>query len=140
MTMNVGDTYLHMPKRWSRCHSIIVFWMLTHGALFPITGSWYTEAAISITSVGGAAPQFASAQAHAEGSAEKSEAATPAGVTRGMGKPEVRQAWGAPEEVRKLRTCFGWQEEWVYRGNVERFGASERVLLFDEGEVLTEIK
>jgi hypothetical protein len=57
-----------------------------------------------------------------------------------MGKEAVRDVWGAPEEVRKIRTCFGWQEEWVYRGNTERFGASERVLLFDEGEVLTEIK
>jgi hypothetical protein len=61
-------------------------------------------------------------------------------VTRGMGKEAVRTAWGEPEEVRKIRTCFGWQEEWVYRGDPNRFGASERVLLFDEGEVLTEMK
>jgi hypothetical protein len=57
-----------------------------------------------------------------------------------MGKEAIRQVWGAPEEVRKIRTCFGWQEEWVYRGDAKRFGASERVLLFDEGELLTEIK
>jgi hypothetical protein len=61
-------------------------------------------------------------------------------VTRGMGKEAVRTAWGEPEEIRKIRTCFGWQEEWVYRGDPKRFGVAERVLLFDEGEVLTEIK
>jgi hypothetical protein len=61
-------------------------------------------------------------------------------ITRGLGKEAVRTAWGEPEEIRKIRTCFGWQEEWVYRGDPKRFGASERVLLFDEGEVLTEIK
>jgi hypothetical protein len=61
-------------------------------------------------------------------------------VALGMGKEAVSQVWGAPEEVRKIRTCFGWQEEWVYRGDAKRFGASERVLLFDEGEILTEIK
>jgi hypothetical protein len=57
-----------------------------------------------------------------------------------MAKADVRQVWGAPESIRKIRTCFGWQEEWTYRGEVERLGASERVLLFDEGEVLVEIK
>jgi hypothetical protein len=61
-------------------------------------------------------------------------------ITRGLGKEAVRTAWGEPEEIRKIRTCFGWQEEWVYRGDPKRFGVSERVLLFDEGEVLTEIK
>ena len=61
-------------------------------------------------------------------------------ITRGMGKEAVRTVWGEPEEIRKIRTCFGWQEEWVYRGDPKRFGLSERVLLFDEGEVLTEIK
>ena len=61
-------------------------------------------------------------------------------IARGMGKEAVRSAWGEPEEIRKIRTCFGWQEEWVYRGDPKRFGASERVLLFDEGEVVTEIK
>jgi hypothetical protein len=61
-------------------------------------------------------------------------------ITRGMGKEAVRTVWGEPEEIRKIRTCFGWQEEWVYRGDPKRFGVSERVLLFDEGEVLTEIK
>jgi len=139
MNMNVGDQYRHMSKRWSRCLSIIAFWMLAYGALFPIIGSWYTEAAVSITARD-TARQFVLAQAHAGESAGKSEAEKPPAVTRGMGKAEVHQAWGAPEEVRKLRTCFGWQEEWVYRGDIERFGASERVLLFDEGEVLTEIK
>jgi hypothetical protein len=61
-------------------------------------------------------------------------------LKRGMGKEAVRTAWGEPKEVRKIRTCFGWQEEWVYRGDPQRFGASERTLLFDEGEVLSEIK
>src|SRR5262245_24086062 len=61
-------------------------------------------------------------------------------ITRGMGKEAVRTMWGKPEEIRKIRTCFGWQEEWVYRGDPKRFGLSERVLLFDEGDVLTEIK
>jgi hypothetical protein len=61
-------------------------------------------------------------------------------ITRGMGKEAVRTEWGEPEEIRKIRTCFGWQEEWVYRGDPNRFGVSERILLFDEGEVLTEIK
>jgi hypothetical protein len=61
-------------------------------------------------------------------------------ITRGMGKEAVRTVWGEPEEIRKIRTCFGWQEEWVYRGDPKRFGLSERVLLFDEGDVLTEIK
>jgi hypothetical protein len=69
---------------------------------------------------------------------DKSDAST--AITRGMEKEAVRTAWGEPEEIRKIRTCFGWQEEWVYRGDPKRFGASERVLLFDEGEVLTEIK
>ena len=57
-----------------------------------------------------------------------------------MGKEAVRTVWGEPEEIRKIRTCFGWQEEWVYRGDPKRFGVSERILLFDEGEVLAEIK
>jgi hypothetical protein len=83
-------------------------------------------------------PLIAQAQAGQSTAAEPSEGQVP--VARGMGKEAVRQAWGAPEEVRKIRTCFGWQEEWVYRGDAERFGASERVLLFDEGEILTEIK
>ena len=61
-------------------------------------------------------------------------------VARGMGKEEVRTVWGDPKATRKIRTCFGWQEEWVYRGDPKRFGVSERVLLFDEGDVLTEIK
>jgi hypothetical protein len=74
---------------------------------------------------------------------QRTEADKPDGstaITRGMGKGAVRTVWGEPEEIRKIRTCFGWQEEWVYRGDPKRFGASERVLLFDEGEVLTEIK
>jgi hypothetical protein len=66
------------------------------------------------------------------------ESGTP--VARGLGKEAVRTRWGPPLEVRKIRTCFGWQEEWVYRGDPKRFGASERILLFDEGEILTDIR
>jgi hypothetical protein len=69
---------------------------------------------------------------------EKPEGRT--AVARGMRKEAVRNVWGNPEDVRKIRTCFGTQEEWVYRGDPQRFGADERVLLFDEDEVLTEIK
>ena len=67
-------------------------------------------------------------------------AASRAMPTRGMDKEAVRGLWGDPAEVRKMRTCFGWQEEWVYRGDQQRYGADERTLLFDEGEVLSEIK
>ena len=83
-------------------------------------------------------PRWARAHAGQSTGAEKPEGRGT--VTPGMGKEAVRHIWGAPEAVRKIRTCFGWQEEWVYRGDPQRFGASERVLLFDEGEVLTEIK
>ncbi|MGH8059789.1 MAG: hypothetical protein ACREOH_21550 [Candidatus Entotheonellia bacterium] len=61
-------------------------------------------------------------------------------VTIGMRKEDVRARWGAPAEVRKNRTCFGTAEEWVYRGDPQRYGADERVLSFDEWEVLTEIR
>jgi hypothetical protein len=80
------------------------------------------------------------AQAPTPPSAEADKPSGRTSITRGMGKEAVRTAWGEPEEIRKIRTCFGWQEEWVYRGDPNRFGRSERVLLFDEGEVLTEIK
>jgi hypothetical protein len=85
-----------------------------------------------------AQPFMAQASAGQSAGSEKSTGGT--SVTPGMGKEAVRTVWGDPEEVRKIRTCFGWQEEWVYRGDAKRFGASERILLFDEGEVLTEIK
>jgi hypothetical protein len=83
-------------------------------------------------------PVVAQTPAGQRADTDKREGAT--SVTRGMGKEAVRTAWGEPEEIRRIRTCFGWQEEWVYRGDPKRFGVSERVLLFDEGEVLTEIK
>jgi hypothetical protein len=85
-----------------------------------------------------AQPALAQAPAGRSADTEKLQGGT--SVTRGMGKEAVRIVWGDPEEIRKIRTCFGWQEEWVYRGDSKRFGASERILLFDEGEVLTEIK
>jgi hypothetical protein len=81
---------------------------------------------------------IAQAPASQRTDADKPDGST--AITRGMGKEAVRTVWGEPEEIRKIRTCFGWQEEWVYRGDPKRFGFSERVLLFDEGEVLTEIK
>jgi hypothetical protein len=83
-------------------------------------------------------PSMAQAPTTQSGKTDKPTDGT--SITRGMGKEAVRTEWGEPEEVRKIRTCFGWQEEWVYRGDPNRFGVSERVLLFDEGEVLTEIK
>jgi hypothetical protein len=72
--------------------------------------------------------------------AGSSPSANQAMPTKGMGKETVRKLWGDPAEVRKIRTCFGWQEEWMYRGDQRRYGADERTLLFDEGEVLLEIK
>lgn len=86
----------------------------------------------------GARLSLAQASASQSTDADKPDGST--AITRGMGKEAVRTVWGEPEEIRKIRTCFGWQEEWVYRGDPKRFGLSERVLLFDEGEVLTEIK
>jgi hypothetical protein len=83
-------------------------------------------------------PSIAPVQAAQRGDTMQPEGAT--SVTPGMGKEAIRKMWGDPEEIRKIRTCFGWQEEWVYRGDAKRFGVSERVLLFDESEVLTEIK
>ena len=61
-------------------------------------------------------------------------------VSVGMRKETVRAWWGEPAEVRKNRTCFGTAEEWIYRGDRQRYGADERVLSFDEWEVLTEIR
>jgi len=61
-------------------------------------------------------------------------------VAVGMRKEDVRARWGAPMEVRKNRTCFGTAEEWVYQGDPRRYGADERVLSFDEWDVLTEIR
>jgi hypothetical protein len=83
-------------------------------------------------------PLVAQALAAPSTDPEKPEGHT--AVARGMRKEAVRNVWGDPEDIRQIRTCFGTQEEWVYRGDPKRFGAGERVLLFDEGEVLTEIK
>jgi hypothetical protein len=80
------------------------------------------------------------AEAPAGQSADTDKPQGGAAVVRGMGKEAVRTVWGHPEEIRKIRTCFGWQEEWVYRGDPKRVGGSERILLFDEGEVLRDIK
>lgn len=118
----------------------ITLWLLITGAFLPVMGTW-SEGGGTFTAPAMAAesqPLLAQVQAGQSADTDKPEGS--ARLTRGMGKEAVRQVWGAPEEVRKIRTCFGWQEEWVYRGDPKRFGASERVLLFDEGEVLTEIK
>ncbi len=61
-------------------------------------------------------------------------------VGPGMRMEAVRKLWGEPAEVRKVRTCFGAAEEWVYRGDPRRYGTDERILQFDEDGVLTEIK
>jgi hypothetical protein len=61
-------------------------------------------------------------------------------VTVGMRKEAVRALWGEPVEIGKIRTCFGTKEEWVFQGDLQRFGARERILHFDEDEVLTEIR
>jgi hypothetical protein len=65
---------------------------------------------------------------------------SPSAVTTGMKKEQVHALWGEPIEVRQTRTCFGTREEWVYRGNPQRYGSEERTLLFDEADVLEEMK
>jgi hypothetical protein len=115
-------------------------WLLIVGVFLAVMGtrSGGGSALAALAIVAESRPLSAQTQA-----GQNTDAANPDDrpqVTRGMRKEAVHHAWGAPEEVRKIRTCFGWQEEWVYRGDPQRFGANERVLLFDEGEVLTEIK
>ena len=97
-----------------------------------------TVAQVSTVAMTGVATFSAEAPAGQSAAPDKPESG--AAVARGMGKEAVLTRWGQPEEIRKIRTCFGWQEEWVYRGDPQRFGSSERILLFDEGEVLTAIK
>jgi hypothetical protein len=107
-----------------------------------LIGLWHSDSDGSTTSVPTMAAEayrsMAQASAPQEAGTDKPAGSPP--ITRGMGKEAVRTVWGDPEVIRKIRTCFGWQEEWVYRGDPKRFGVSERVLLFDEGDVLTEIK
>jgi hypothetical protein len=116
-------------------------WWLLLAVAFSLAGEvWYKDdGAIAAASMRPELPlRLAQLQAAQSLGAETPEGGT--AVRRGMGKEEVRRVWGEPEEIRQTRTCFGTQEEWVYRGDPKRFGTSERVLLFDEGEVLTEIK
>jgi hypothetical protein len=116
------------------------WWRLTILATALLVGlSHVRGGTIPLPAIAGEVQLFM-AQAPATQDADPNKSTGEASVTRGMGKEAVRTVWGDPEEIRKIRTCFGWQEEWVYRGDQKRFGASERVLLFDEGEVLTEIK
>jgi hypothetical protein len=123
----------------SGCYSMAWRLLISVAALSLVAMS--DEGSDTITAFAMAAklwPSMAQAPAGQNADTEKPEGGT--SVTRGMGKEAVRTVWGDPEEIRKIRTCFGWQEEWVYRGDPKRFGVSERILLFDEGEVLTEIK
>jgi hypothetical protein len=118
----------------------MAWWHLVVAISLSVVAVWY-EADIMMIAPAMAAespPSIAQAQTGHSGDTMKPESGT--SVTPGMGKEAVRKVWGDPAEIRRIRTCFGWQEEWVYRGDVQRFGVSERVLLFDEGEVLTEIK
>jgi hypothetical protein len=116
----------------------IRLWLLTMVAVMSSMVISAAGAGIRVAPALAAENQPLLTQAGQSTESEPSEGRTP--VALGMEKEAVRQVWGAPEEVRKIRTCFGWQEEWVYRGDAKRFGTSERVLLFDEGEILTEIK
>jgi hypothetical protein len=108
------------------------------GVLLVTVGRLSTSAMSGMVTAAEAQPFKAETPAGQSTAPDKPESGT--AVARGMGKEVVRTQWGHPAEVRKIRTCFGWQEEWVYRGDPIRFGGSERILLFDEGEVLTEIR
>jgi hypothetical protein len=103
-----------------------------------IVGHVSTVAIAGVATAAETRPFNAEAPAGQSADPDKPESGT--AVARGMGKDAVRTRWGQPKEIRKIRTCFGWQEEWVYRGDPQLFGISERILLFDEGEVLTDIK
>lgn len=116
-----------MRKKRQCWSGLIVFWLIIFWVALPVVESWLAVEAWLPRALAGENP-------------EASSSGNRPSLTPGMGKEAVRQAWGAPENVRKIRTCFGWQEEWVYREAADRVGASERVLVFDEGEVLIEIK
>jgi hypothetical protein len=113
---------------------VITFAGLALGAVHDAGCATVTAPAMAVT------PQTLRAAAQPGQSASTGKLPEGPSVAHGMGKEAVRTVWGDPDEVRKIRTCFGWQEEWVYRGDSKRFGADERILLFDEGEVLVEIK
>ena len=127
MQVNLG--YHTMARRFPTMMAALLLMGLSPGGGNTMT--WPTPVAQAHRSM-------AQAPATQVGETDKPTGST--SITRGMGKEAVRTEWGEPEEIRKIRTCFGWQEEWVYRGDPNRFGVSERILLFDEGEVLTEIK
>jgi hypothetical protein len=119
---------------------IMAWWLLIAvAALSLVMANYQGELALTGLAIAATARPF-NAPTPAGQSAAPDKPRGGTGVALGMGKEAVRTAWGQPAEIRKLRTCFGWQEEWVYRGDPERFGGSERILLFDEGEVLTAIK
>jgi hypothetical protein len=75
-----------------------------------------------------------------EQTTDTTSSTSPGAVSKGMTKKQVRSLWGEPREVRRVRTCFGSQEEWLYRGDPQRYGGEERLLLFNEEEVLEDIK
>jgi hypothetical protein len=115
-------------------------WIMLVVVFSPAGEAWYKDRPTTAAATMGMEMPLRLIQLHAGQSigTEASEGGTT--VTRGMGKEAVRRVWGDPEEIRQKRTCFGTQEEWVYRGDPKRFGTSERTLLFDEDERLTEIK
>jgi hypothetical protein len=114
--------------------------LLTTGAAVSLVGLCHARGGTILMPAMAAEAQLFVVQAPATQGTDTDQPQGGTSVTRGMGKEAVRAAWGEPEATRKIRTCFGWQEAWVYRGDPKRFGVNERVLLFDEGEVLTEIK
>lgn len=121
------------------CYTMAWRLLISVAALSLVTiGDAGSDTITALARAAEARPSMAQAPSGQGADAEKPEGGT--SVTRGMGKEAVRAVWGDPEEIRKIRTCFGWREEWVYRGDPKRFGVNERILLFDEGEVLTEIK
>lgn len=122
-----------------KCRLYTLAWWLWLAALAVAAGCFEVARPSLLSALAAESqPLMAQVEASQSGDGSKSEGET--AVTRGMGKEAVRAVWGDPAEIRRIRTCFGWQEEWTYRGDPRRFGVDERILLFDEGEVLTEIK
>lgn len=103
--------------------------------LFPTTG-----AQVAYLHTSGVHAMGQPTQGHLVQAGPSETPASQVTVAVGMRKDVVRTQWGEPAEVRKIRVCLGTAEEWVYRGDPRRYGASERVLHFDEDGVLTEIK
>jgi hypothetical protein len=99
-------------------------WVLYNGASIAYHGgsyiagglvSWWLKYAERASVGDGGAPFHSAGAGQSRTDADKPDGST--AITRGMGKEAVRTVWGEPEEIRKIRTCFEWQEEWVYRGD-----------------------